>query len=61
VRYPHRPARHHGWHHSNIGACGISHGTLAALANYALTYTGANLTVTAALLTVTADAVAQLW
>ena len=40
---------------SNVGAYGITQGTLAASANYALGYVGANLTVTAAALTVTAD------
>ena len=40
---------------SNVGNYGISQGTLAASANYALSYVGANLTVTAALLTVTAN------
>jgi filamentous hemagglutinin family protein len=41
---------------SNVGAYGITQGTLAASANYALSYTGANLTVTAAALSVVADA-----
>src|SRR6202050_1862738 len=41
---------------ANGGAYGITQGTLAASANYTLTYTGANLTVTAAPLTVTANA-----
>src|SRR6202023_1971763 len=41
---------------SNVGAYGITQGTLAATSNYALTYVGANLAVTAAPLTVTADA-----
>ena len=40
---------------SNVGAYGITQGTLAASANYALTYTGNTLTVTAAPLTVTAN------
>jgi hypothetical protein len=33
---------------SNVGAYGITQGTLTASSNYALTYVGANLTVTAA-------------
>ena len=41
---------------SNVGAYGITQGTLAASSNYTLSYTGANLTVTAAALTVTANA-----
>src|SRR6202030_1925632 len=41
---------------SNVGPYGIAQGTLAASSNYALSYVGANLTVTAAALTVTADA-----
>src|SRR6202035_135728 len=41
---------------SNVGAYGITQGTLAATSNYALTYVGASLAVTAAPLTVTADA-----
>ncbi|WP_341991147.1 MBG domain-containing protein, partial [Azorhizobium sp. AG788] len=40
---------------SNVGTYGITQGTLAASANYALTYTGANVVVTARPLTVTAD------
>ena len=40
---------------SNVGIYGITQGTLAASSNYALTYTGNNLTVTAAALTVTAN------
>ena len=41
---------------SNVGSYAITQGTLAASANYALSYVGANLGVTAAALTVTADA-----
>jgi hypothetical protein len=41
---------------SNVGVYGISQGTLAASANYALKYASANLTVTPRALTVTADA-----
>ena len=41
---------------SNVGAYGITQGTLAASSNYTLSYAGANLTVTAAALTVTANA-----
>ncbi len=40
---------------ANVGTYGITQGTLAASANYALTYTGANVAVTARPLTVTAD------
>src|SRR6202042_1721674 len=46
---------------SNVGAYAITQGTLAASSNYALTYVGANLTVTAAPLTVTADAQSRLY
>ncbi|MGC2780755.1 MAG: MBG domain-containing protein [Bradyrhizobium sp.] len=46
---------------SNIGPYAITQGTLAASSNYALTYVGANLTVTAAPLTVTADAQSRLY
>ena len=41
---------------SNVGTYGITQGTLAASGNYALNYTGANLTVTQRAITVTADA-----
>ena len=41
---------------SNIGAYGITQGTLAASTNYALNYASANLTVTPRAITVTADA-----
>ncbi|MEH2518569.1 filamentous hemagglutinin family protein [Bradyrhizobium sp. AZCC 1610] len=41
---------------SNIGAYGISQGTLAASTNYALNYANADLTVTQRAITVTADA-----
>jgi hypothetical protein len=41
---------------SNVGAYTITQGTLAASSNYALTYVGANLTVTVAAATVTAEA-----
>src|SRR6185295_4937494 len=41
---------------SNVGAYGITQGTLAASGNYALNYTIANLTVGQRALTVTADA-----
>ncbi|MGE3277324.1 MAG: MBG domain-containing protein, partial [Vicinamibacterales bacterium] len=40
----------------DVGAYAINQGTLAATANYALTYAGANLTITTRPLTVTADA-----
>ncbi len=46
---------------SNVGAYAITQGTLAASANYALSYVGANLSVTAAPLTVTADAQSRLY
>ena len=46
---------------SNVGSYGITQGTLAASSNYALSYVGANLTVTAAPLTVTADAQTRLY
>ena len=41
---------------SNVGVYGITQGTLAASGNYALNYTGDNLTVTQRAITVTADA-----
>ena len=41
---------------SNVGAYGITQGTLAASTNYALNYASANLTVTQRAITVTADA-----
>src|SRR5947208_604906 len=41
---------------SNVGTYGITQGSLAASANYALNYASANLTVTPRALTVTADA-----
>src|ERR1044072_926639 len=41
---------------SNVGTYGITQGTLAASGNYALNYTGNNLTVGQRGLTVTADA-----
>ena len=40
---------------SNVGAYGITQGTLAASTNYALNYSSANLTVTPRTITVTAD------
>jgi hypothetical protein len=46
---------------SNVGAYGVTRGTLAATSNYALSYTAANLSVTAAPLTVTADAQSRLY
>src|SRR6202047_230584 len=45
---------------SNVGAYGITQGTLAN-SNYTISYTAANLTVTAAPLTVTADALSRLY
>jgi hypothetical protein len=41
---------------SNVGVYGIAQGALAASGNYALNYTGSNLTVTQRAITVTADA-----
>ncbi|WAC25384.1 MBG domain-containing protein [Blastomonas sp. SL216] len=46
---------------SNVGSYAITQGTLAAGSNYALTYTGANLTVTARPLTITADALTRIY
>jgi hypothetical protein len=46
---------------SSIGPYAITQGTLAASANYALSYVGANLTVTAAPLTVTANAQSRIY
>ena len=46
---------------SNVGSFGITQGSLAATSNYALSYFGANLTVTAAPLAVTADAQSRLY
>jgi hypothetical protein len=46
---------------SNVGAYGISQGTLAASTNYALSYTSANLSVTPRPLTVTADTLTRLY
>ena len=46
---------------SNVGAYAITQGTLAASTNYALSYVGANLTVTAAPLTVTANAQSRIY
>ncbi|WP_210161632.1 S-layer family protein, partial [Rhodopseudomonas sp. B29] len=40
---------------ANVGSYGITQGTLAASANYALTYTGSNVSVTARPITVTAN------
>jgi filamentous hemagglutinin family protein len=46
---------------SNVGTYGITQGSLAATSNYALTYTGADLTVTARPITVTADALSRIY
>ena len=46
---------------SGVGAYAITQGSLAAGANYALTYTGANLTVTARPISVTADALSRIY
>ncbi len=46
---------------SDVGAYAITQGSLAASSNYALSYVGANLTVTAASLTVTADAQSRVY
>ncbi len=46
---------------TNVGSYAIQQGTLAASANYALTYVGANLSITAAPLTATADAKTEVY
>ncbi|WP_178130912.1 MBG domain-containing protein [Reyranella sp. CPCC 100927] len=46
---------------SSVGAYAISQGTLAASSNYALTYAGADLTVTSRALTITADALSRVY
>ena len=46
---------------SSVGTYAITQGTLAASSNYALTYVGANLTVTKRALTVTADALSRAY
>jgi hypothetical protein len=46
---------------SNVGSYGITQGSLAASANYTLTYNSANLTVTQAALTVTANAQSRVY
>jgi filamentous hemagglutinin family protein len=46
---------------SNVGSYAISQGTLSAGGNYALSFTGADLTVTPRSLTVTADAHSRLY
>ncbi|PLK22309.1 hypothetical protein C0V72_15600 [Porphyrobacter sp. TH134] len=46
---------------SNVGTYAITQGTLAASANYDLSYTGADLTVTARPITVTADALSRIY
>ncbi|MCW0198964.1 MBG domain-containing protein [Sphingopyxis sp.] len=46
---------------SDIGAYAITQGSLAASSNYALTYRGADLTVTPRALTVTADALSRVY
>jgi filamentous hemagglutinin family protein len=46
---------------SSVGAYGITQGTLTATSNYALSYAGANLSVTAAPLTVTADVQSRIY
>ncbi|MBN8940965.1 MAG: filamentous hemagglutinin N-terminal domain-containing protein [Rhizobiales bacterium] len=46
---------------SNVGLYGITQGTLAASSNYAVTYAGANLTVTQRAITVTADAASRAY
>jgi len=45
----------------NVGSYAISQGTLDAGANYAIAYTGANLTITAKALTIVADAVSKIY
>jgi hypothetical protein len=46
---------------SNVGTYAITQGTVAASANYAISYTGANLSVTPRALSVTADAASRLY
>ncbi|MBR0893944.1 filamentous hemagglutinin N-terminal domain-containing protein [Bradyrhizobium tropiciagri] len=46
---------------SNVGGYAITQGSLAASSNYALTYTGATLTVTPRAITVTADARSRIY
>ncbi|MFG1466311.1 MBG domain-containing protein [Xanthobacter sp. DSM 24535] len=46
---------------SNVGAYAITQGTLAASANYAVTYVGANLAVTPRALTIAADAQSMVY
>ncbi|MGH6744334.1 MBG domain-containing protein [Novosphingobium sp.] len=46
---------------SNVGTYSITQGTLSADSNYAVTYIGANLTVTPRTITVTADAISRLY
>ncbi|WP_340644703.1 MBG domain-containing protein [Phenylobacterium sp.] len=46
---------------SNVGSYGITQGSLAASTNYAVTYSGANLTVGQRALTVTADALSRAY
>ena len=46
---------------TGVGSYGITQGSLAAGSNYALTYTGANLSITARPITVTADAQSRIY
>ncbi|MGE3277325.1 MAG: MBG domain-containing protein, partial [Vicinamibacterales bacterium] len=46
---------------TDVGTYAINQGTLAASANYTLTYVGANLTITAKALTVTADDASKVY
>ena len=46
---------------SSVGTCAITQGTLAASVNYALTFVGADLTVTSRAITVTADALSRIY
>jgi filamentous hemagglutinin family protein len=46
---------------SNVGTYAITQGTVAASANYAISYTGANLSVTPRALSVAADAASRLY
>ncbi|WP_170182095.1 MBG domain-containing protein [Phreatobacter stygius] len=46
---------------SNVGAYGITQGTVAVSANYAVTYVGADLTVTPRALGITADAASRIY
>ncbi|WP_193763323.1 MBG domain-containing protein, partial [Methylorubrum sp. Q1] len=46
---------------SNVGSYGIGQGSLAASANYAVSYVGADLAITARSLTLTAEAQSRVY